>query len=212
MHETSDGEPNPVEAEIQDFRNQYNDALLSNGHPEHGRRTNELNALYSQLYPDNDSHIDVASGETRPPNEVDSAAEEANAAACSRVNTLSVLTAISASTSIRSSIGWDSELETNARQVFAAAALNDAEARTVAICYADVLPETFDREEAVTKSVQALQTYGDVDRVLQGTNRMLKAVAGEKLYKFIGESGLEAIHASFRLQRNTRAVAAIFER
>ena len=63
MHETSDSEPNPVEAEIQDFRTQYNDALLTNGHPEHGRRTKELNALYSELFPDNDGHIDELTGE-----------------------------------------------------------------------------------------------------------------------------------------------------
>ena len=189
MHETSDGEPNPVEAEIQDFRTQYNDALLSNGHPEHGRRTNELNALYSKLYPDNDGHMDELTGETRPPNEVDSAAEEAMQPLAATEYSIGPDSDFGLNVN-QEQYGWDGELETDARQVFAAAALNDAEARTVAICYADTLPETFDREEAVTKSVQALQAYGDVDRVLQGTNRMLKAVAGDKLYKFIGESGL----------------------
>ncbi len=148
-----------------------------------------------KLYPDNDGQADPFTGEIRPPDTVDQAAEEAMTPLAADEFSIGPDSDFGFNIDQRppeeGGFGWNTELEQNARQTFAAAALNDSEARTVAICYADTLPQTFDREEATAQSVEALRLeYGDADRAVQATNRMLKSVAGDKLYKFIGESGL----------------------
>ena len=189
-------QPTPQQASvgdaIQDFRNQHNAALIEGGHPEHDRRVRELTQLFETRFAE-PTGFDPVQGTERPLNTpLDEVAEEAMQPLAAEEYEIG--TADKFGLNVDQSVyGWDSDLEVGAREVFSNASLNQNEALTVAQCYADTLPGTFDREKSTQASVEALRhQYGDgnVDRALSGTNRMLRDVAGGQLYNFIGKSGL----------------------
>jgi hypothetical protein len=94
--------------------------------------------------------------------------------------------------------GFDTALEAQARQTFAAAQLNGAQARMVAQSYYQTMLPSFDLGTASQQSAELLKhEYGDqnVQRAIDGTNKMLKALAPQ-MYSYIRTSGLGA-HPAF---------------
>jgi hypothetical protein len=95
----------------------------------------------------------------------------------------------------KNTYGWDAALETQARQTFAAAALNDAQARVTAFSYYETLQPAYSIETANRQSTELLQNqYGaeGAQRALRGTNAMLRQLAGPQMFSYIARSGLGA--------------------
>ena len=89
--------------------------------------------------------------------------------------------------------GWDHQLEAEARQTFAAAAINGAQARTAATAYYETIQPTYDVATAARQSAQLIQNqYGvqGAEPAIAGTNRMLRQLTSPQLFKFIASSGL----------------------
>ena len=192
--EAVDPQAQAADNEINDFRSAHNEALLDTSHPEHGRRSSELKAMYEVRYAEQPNQFDPVVGQERPDNAIDKVAEEE----------MQPLSAEEFSIGPDSDFGmqvdtgtfsWDSELESNARKSFAAASLNDSQARLAATTYYETVQPQFNVETASEQSAQMLELEygtGNVGKVVAGTNRMLKQIAGNELYQFIGRSGLGA--------------------
>jgi hypothetical protein len=193
-------EPAPVDpqvaaadAVIQDFRTAHNDALLDAGHPEHARWTADLKGLYERRYSAEPvPQYDAVQGQVKPEDAVDEAADVAMRPLSADQFDIGAESDFGLSVD-KNTYGWDSALETQARQTFAAAALNGAQARTVATSYYEALTPAFNIDVATRQSNEMLRNqYGEegAQRAVRGTNAMLRQLAGQQMYSYIARSGI----------------------
>jgi hypothetical protein len=191
LPEMDDPQAIALESAVQDFRNTHEAALFDKGHVEHDRRTRELTELYSKKHGAEPNQFDPIAGQDRPRTDLDTVMEDAMRPLSPEEYEIGPDTNFGLN--VPPEAGWDHELEAEGRETMARAGLNGAEAQLVATSYAETLTVFFDPDEGSRDSTEALRLqYGDgnVDKVLANTNRMLRAVAGEKMYRWIGSSGV----------------------
>lgn len=182
-----------ADAVIQDFRTLHNDALLDSGHAEHARWTTELKTLYERRYSAEPvPQFDPVQGQAKPQDSVDEAADAVMKPLAADEYDIGADSSFGMNVD-KNTYGWDAPLEAEARKTFAAAALNDAQARTTAYSYYETMQPTFDINVATRQSTELLKNqYGEqgMQRAIRGTNAMLKQLAGPQMYGYIARSGL----------------------
>jgi hypothetical protein len=179
---------------IQDFRQLHDEALHDTGHAEHTRRASELKGMYERRYAGEPNQFDPSDGQARPENSIDEVAADAMQPLTEQefAEVIGPESDFGLSVDVET-YGFDTELQNNASKAFAAASLNGAQARQAASAYYESIQPTYDVGVAASASTALVKhEYGDqnYDKAIAATNRMIRQIAGDELYKFVGRSGL----------------------
>lgn len=169
-----------TDIQIQDFRQQHNEALMDNGHLEHQRRVDELTAMYQA------KHGEVPETPTPAPTlgelaEKPLEPEQYDIGPASRF-----------ALNVGQHEGWDTETETKARDWMSKAGMSQAAAETVSYAYWEVHGDRFKADEAALASQQMIdRAYpAQSDVAIDAMRRVILEAGGESLKAWLNDTGL----------------------